>query len=222
MPEAGKAAGYERRRHRMTSDERREDFIEKSTKLFAQNGFESSTHELARRLGVTQPLLYRYFASKKELIEAVHEEVYIRMWKPEWGALIADRTQPLRWRLIEFYQRYTETIYDPDWIRLFLYSGLRGEEINRRYVALAVDRIVRPIIAEIRAAADLPAEPASQAEIDAVLAIHGGIFYFGVIKLVYEQDTPDQKDRVITFSVDAMISTLKQEMRVAQSAPRAG
>ncbi len=216
MPESGTAPGGGTQRRRLTSDERRAEFIQKSIKLFAQEGFESSTRELARRLGVTQPLLYRYFPSKQDLIKAVHEEVYIGMWQPDWEALIADRARPLRDRLIEFYQRYTEAIFHPDWIRIFLYSGLKGEEINRHYVGLAVDRILRPIIAEIRAEAKLPPKPASQAEIDAVLAIHGGIFYYGVIKLVYEQASPDRKDRVIAFSVDAMISTLTLEMREDQ------
>jgi len=222
MPRKGTAPKTDVRRRRLTSDERRTEFIQKSIKLFAQEGFESSTRELARRLEVTQPLLYRYFPSKRDLIEAVHEEVYIGMWQPEWEALIADRNRPLRDRLIEFYRRYTEAIFHPDWIRIFLHSGLKGEEINRHYVGLAVDRILRPIIAEIRAEAKLPPKPPSEAEIDAVLALHGGIFYYGVIKLVYEQVSPDRKDRVIAFSVEAMISTLTREMRESQRVPRAG
>ena len=78
------------KRRRLSSDERRSEFIDKAIEFFAQEGFESSTRELARRLGVTQPLLYRYFPSKQELVSAVYDEVYVRRWRPEWEELIAD------------------------------------------------------------------------------------------------------------------------------------
>ncbi len=58
-------------RKRMASEERRQEFLTKAIEFFAQEGFESSTRELARRLGVTQPLLYRYFPSKSDLISAL-------------------------------------------------------------------------------------------------------------------------------------------------------
>jgi hypothetical protein len=35
------------------------------------------TRDLARRLGVTQPLLYRYFPSKDDLIKEVYRTVYL-------------------------------------------------------------------------------------------------------------------------------------------------
>lgn len=198
-------------RKRLSSDERRAEFIRKSVELFAEDGFESSTRELARRLGVTQPLLYRYFPSKQDLISAVYEEVYLRRWKPEWEALIADRSRPLRERLVEFYGVYTDAIFHPDWIRIYLYSGLKGVEINARYMKLIVARILHPIFAEVRADAGLPYREPTESEIDAMWMIHGGIFYFGVIKLVYQKTPPDTKGTAIAFTVDAMIEGLKRQ-----------
>ena len=88
-------------RRRMASEERREEFLTKAIEFFAQEGFESSTRELARRLGVTQPLLYRYFPSKQDLISEVYDAVYVKRWKEEWSVLLADRSRPLRDRLLE-------------------------------------------------------------------------------------------------------------------------
>ena len=195
-------------RRRMPSDQRRQEFIDKSIKLFAEEGFESSTRELARRLGVTQPLLYRYFPSKQDLISEVYDQVYLRRWQPEWEALIADRNKPLKDRLIEFYSNYTDAIFHPDWIRIYLYSGLKGVEINSRYMDLVSNRILQPIIAEVRHLADLPVQKATPAEIDAAWMIHGGIFYFGVVKLVYEKQEAANKDQAIKFAVSAMIDSL--------------
>ena len=200
-------------RKRLSSDERRKEFIRKSVELFAEDGFESSTRELARRLGVTQPLLYRYFPSKQDLISAVYEEVYLRRWRPEWEALIADRSRPLRDRLIEFYGLYTDAIFHPDWIRIYLYSGLKGVEINARYMKLIVERIFTPIFSEIRADAGLPDRAPSDKEIDEMWMIHGGIFYFGVIKLVYQKTPPDTKSVAIGFAVDALTEGMKRGFR---------
>lgn len=197
-------------RKRLSSDERRREFIRKSIELFAEDGFESSTRELARRLGVTQPLLYRYFPSKQDLVSAVYEEVYLRRWRPEWSGLIGDRTRPLRERLVEFYDLYTDAIFHPDWIRIYLYSGLKGVEINARYMQLIVERIFTPIFHEIRADAGLAPRALTEKEIDEMWLIHGGIFYFGVIKLVYQKTTPDTKATAIGFGVDSLIAGLKR------------
>jgi AcrR family transcriptional regulator len=206
-------AGARPARRRLSSDERRKEFIRKSIELFAEDGFESSTRELARRLGVTQPLLYRYFPSKQDLVSAVYEEVYLRRWQPEWHDLIADRSRPLRDRLIEFYSLYTDAIFHPDWIRIYLYSGLKGVEINARYMKLIVERIFTPIFSEIRAHAGLPDRAPTEKEIDEMWLIHGGIFYFGVIKLVYQKTPPDTKDVAIGFAVDALIEGMKRGFR---------
>jgi len=206
-------ADTEKTRRRLSSDERRAEFIQKSIKLFAEEGFESSTRELARRLGVTQPLLYRYFPSKQDLVAAVYDEVYLRRWQPEWEDLIADRTRPLADRLTEFYGHYTDAIFHPDWIRIYLYSGLKGVEINTRYMDLVVSRILTPIIAEARAEAGMNPRPPSNEELDAVWMIHGGIFYFGVVKLVYENKDPAGKHTAIPFVVDALIEGLKRQFQ---------
>jgi AcrR family transcriptional regulator len=81
----------EPKRRRLPSAERREEFILKAIDFFAEEGFESSTRGLARKLGVTQPLLYRYFPSKEDLISEVYDAVYVQRWQPEWGELLADR-----------------------------------------------------------------------------------------------------------------------------------
>lgn len=200
-------------RKRLSSDERRAEFIRKSIELFAEEGFESSTRDLAKRLGVTQPLLYRYFPSKEDLISAVYDEVYLRRWKPEWKDLICDRSRPLRDRLVDFYMVYTDAVFHPDWIRIFLYSGLRGEDINKRWLGVVRERIFRPILDEVRAEAGQSPRAPTEDEIDAMWVTHAGIFYYGVIKIVYEDTPATAKRRAISFALDGMIRTLTEEMQ---------
>ncbi len=203
-------------RKRLPSDVRRLEFISKAVEFFAEEGFESSTRELAKRLGVTQPLLYRYFPSKDDLISEVYDTVYVSRWQEEWEGLIADRNQPLEDRLATFYNAYTDVIFRPDWIRIYLYSGLKGVDINRRYMKLVRQKILEPIIAECRHMADLSPRPATDREIEFAWVMHGGIFYYGVIKLVYEQTEPTGKSKAIEMTIGAFIQGLLKEFEKAQ------
>ena len=143
-------------RRRLSSAERRAEFIAKAIEFFAEEGFESSTRGLARRLGVTQPLLYRYFPSKEDLVREVYDAVFVNRWRPEWAQIIADRDTPLRERMIALYEAYTDVIFDRIWFRIYLFSGLRGIDINRQYMALVRERMIVPLIAEALADAGLP------------------------------------------------------------------
>ena len=135
---------------RRSPEARREEFIRKAAEFFAEEGFGGGTRELASKLGVTQPLLYRYFPSKDELIQAVYRSVYLDRWKPEWDELLGDRSKPIRLRLQQFYEAYTDAIFTREWIRIYLFSGLKGVEINRWYVGVVESRILNRIVEEYR------------------------------------------------------------------------
>src|SRR5205814_7404762 len=93
---------------RLSPDDRRKEFVGKATEFFADEGFGGGTRDLARRLGVTQPLLYRYFPSKDDLIKEVYRTVYLEPLDTGWEKLLTDRSRPIRDRLQEFYNAYTK------------------------------------------------------------------------------------------------------------------
>lgn len=198
------------RRKRMASAERREEFLSKAIEFFAQEGFESSTRELARRLGVTQPLLYRYFPSKKDLISEVYDRVYVQRWRDEWADLLTDRSRPVRDRLVEFYTAYTEVVFKDEWMRIFLFSGLKGVDINRRYMKLVRERILEPILCEIRHEAGCEDLEPTEEEVEFAWITHGGIFYYGVRTLIYEASVLNNQAFVIETSIDAFLKHVGQ------------
>jgi AcrR family transcriptional regulator len=56
---------------RLPVDERRRQLLERATELFATHGYdELSMAKLAREAGISKPLLYHYFPSKRDLFEA--------------------------------------------------------------------------------------------------------------------------------------------------------
>src|SRR6201998_375242 len=95
---------------RLSPDDRRKEFVARAAEFFSEEGFGGGTRDLARRLGVTQPLLYRYFPSKDDLIKEVYRTVYLEPLDPGWERLLADRSRPMRERLREFYSAYTSVI----------------------------------------------------------------------------------------------------------------
>jgi AcrR family transcriptional regulator len=144
------------KQRRLSPDDRRKEFVAKATEFFAEEGFGGGTRDLARRLGVTQPLLYRYFPSKDDLIKEVYRTVYLGPLDTGWEKLLADRSRPIRHRLQEFYSAYTDAIFTRKWLRIYLYSGLKGLDINRWYVGVVRDKILTRIIRECRHEAGLP------------------------------------------------------------------
>lgn len=57
---------------RLPAAQRREQLLDTAVALFAERGFGgSTTADLAKAAGVTEPIIYRHFASKKDLFIAV-------------------------------------------------------------------------------------------------------------------------------------------------------
>lgn len=198
------------KRKRLPSGERRAEFIEKAIAFFAEEGFESSTRELAKRLGVTQPLLYRYFPSKDDLISEVYQTVYVRRWRTRWIEIIADRSRPLDARLRQFYACYIDAISNDAWVRIFLFAGLKGVEINARYLDVVREKILDPIVVEARAEDGWSTEDISDAERSFAWLIHGGLFYSVVRDVVYDDAPVLDREQNIAAAVEAMLSGLKR------------
>ncbi|PLP98196.1 TetR family transcriptional regulator [Cupriavidus pauculus] len=180
--------------------------VEKAIEHFTRNGFGGSTRELAKQIGVTQPLLYRYFASKDALIERVYNEVF--QWRPDWDRQITDRSLPLTERLYAFYLDYSSVILREEWIRLFIFAGLTHEGINNKYLSKLRTKVFLPVLAEVREAFDIAAPRTAaetDAEIEMIWSLHAAIFYIGVRKWVYGLKVPADMDALITQKVDMFL-----------------
>jgi AcrR family transcriptional regulator len=199
-------------RTRLQGGERERIIAQEAVKFFAEVGFDGDTRELARRLGVTQSLIYRYFPTKAALIDRVYQEVYVGRWNPYWESIIADRSMPLESRLIRLYTDYARTALTWDWVRIFMFSGLRNEDINKRYLQFLRSRILEPVATELRATLGLP--PPSElalttAEVELVWGINARVFYWGQRHWIF--DVPMEED------LDSMIHlTIRHFMKGAQ------
>jgi AcrR family transcriptional regulator len=210
------------RRARISPQERHKEFVRKAVELFSEVGFEAGTRELAQRLGVTQPLLYRYFPSKDDLIAAVYREIYVDRWKPQWREGLLDESRPIRERILAFYEDYTDTIFTPEWLRIYLFAGLRGVDINKRYTTTVEHEIIRPIALATRKAFGLKdTEPVTAEELELFWTLQGGIFYYGVREVVYGFKMPVDRQTMIRNSVDTFLEGVSSVLkRIAKKPER--
>ncbi len=73
---------------RMKAADRREQLLATGRRLFAQQGYEgTSLDEIASAAGVTKPIVYRHFPSKRELYLVVLEEHLSVLIRKLWIAL---------------------------------------------------------------------------------------------------------------------------------------
>lgn len=202
---SAKAAAAPRRR-RLSPEDRRREILQAATTFFSEEGFNGGTRELALKLGVTQPLLYRYFPSKDHLIREVYRTVYLERWDPRWDRLLTNRTLPIRERFAEFYRSYTDVIFTREWMRIYLFSGLKGLDINRWYLDVVQKKILTRIIQEYRHEVGLPPQKKPSAiELELAWALHSGIFYYGVRKLIYEAPVLEDKNEVISVTLNVFL-----------------
>ncbi|MDE2604913.1 MAG: TetR/AcrR family transcriptional regulator [Burkholderiales bacterium] len=198
----------QRKRQRLPPADRERQIIEGAIAYFAETGFSGQTRELSKRLGITQPLLYRYFENKQALIDRVYETVFAGRWDPSWIALLQDRSLPLRERLIEFYRRYSEATYRPEWIRIYMHAGLSSPTLNRRYIQLVRRELMPVYCRELRHHCGLADTevPVTEQEIEFVWSLHGGIFYQAMRRHVYRTRIQVDFMTHVTYAVDTFLA----------------
>ena len=167
------------RRGRMTSAQRRAAIAAAALRLFSERGFRgTTTRELAAAVGVTEPVLYEHFKSKRDLyrviIEAKSEEGRERA-----GALLAPYTErnddrgffgTMAALLLERY------VQEPEYARLLLHLAVEGDELAGLFYQrqiLAYHKLVASYIARrVRHGAFRPIDPALAARAFLSMPVH--------------------------------------------------
>lgn len=209
-----RAAGADERvptGRRLSPEARERQIVEGAIAYFAEVGLDGHTRELARRLGITQPLLFRYFPTKAALIERIYEEVYLKRWDAGWERIVRDTALPCLERFRRFEIDYQRRIDDYSWLRIFVSAGLKGFDLPSRYLGLVKERIFAPLLEGMRAESELPspgAQPLSADEFELLFGIHGALVYVGLRSRVYGMDGTADRDAVRAAMLDAALPGL--------------
>ena len=139
MSARGSARSGRRTRERLPAAERRASIVDAALRVFVAGSYASATTaEIAREAGVSEPIIYRHFASKRELYFACLEEAWRRLAAAPGleEALVSERplealaghvreALPLRVTLANLWmQAITEAGADPE-VRRFVRRHVR-------------------------------------------------------------------------------------------------
>ncbi|HEX5449151.1 MAG TPA: TetR/AcrR family transcriptional regulator [Gaiellaceae bacterium] len=78
-------------KRRLTAEERRQDVLLAACRVFGERSYRgSTTAEIARASGISEPILYRHFGSKRDLYLACLDESWRRLREAAETAIAAD------------------------------------------------------------------------------------------------------------------------------------
>jgi AcrR family transcriptional regulator len=82
---------------RLPAEQRKAAVLDCACTMFATGSYRgTTTADIARQAGVTEPILYRHFASKRDLYLAVLEESWSRL-RALWEEVVAAEEDPKLW-----------------------------------------------------------------------------------------------------------------------------
>jgi AcrR family transcriptional regulator len=137
---------------RMRAEDRRAAIVRSAIHLFAQKGFRgATTRELASVLGVTEPVLYQHFKTKRDLYNAIIDA------KAKQASRRVHTLQPYADSNDDrtFFTRVGEVILeryekDPETTRLLLFASLEGHESSGEFFERMFTDFYRLVLEYIR------------------------------------------------------------------------
>jgi AcrR family transcriptional regulator len=124
---------------RLSATERKQAIVEAAIRLFSEKGFHGvTTRELAQAVGVSEPILYQHYQTKRELYAAIIEskscEVEAKLSPMNAGvADLSGSDRDILLAVARNIARWHEE--DPTLSRLLLYSALEGHEFSDMFFA---------------------------------------------------------------------------------------
>jgi AcrR family transcriptional regulator len=162
----------------MAAAERRQALIEAAIPVFADGSYRGvTTAEIARAAGVSEPILYRHFDSKRELYLAAVEHQW-SLVRAEWERLEADATDSNEWlsRMAKAKASLTGSKFRLAelWVQALSEAGEEPE--LRRYLRTHLREVHDYLAAAIRRAqASGAINPGRDPEAEAWIFLAGGV-----------------------------------------------
>jgi AcrR family transcriptional regulator len=119
---------------RLSAADRRQQLLEVALPIFARNGYHSaSMNEIAEAAGVTKPVLYQHFESKRDLYQALLNEVGARLLNAiiKGAGVASDGREQTELGFRAYFRWVAE---DNDAFRLLFGGGTRRDDEFARFV----------------------------------------------------------------------------------------
>ena len=142
---------------RLPAPERRRQLLDTAIRVFAETGFHDTTmHQIAETAGVTKPVLYQHFASKRDLYLAVLEDVGARLRTAVVEAAGTGSTP--RAQVDAGFRAYVQAVVEDRWGFRLLLSGVNRQDPEFNLVSSRVEHLLAASIADLIAVEGMPTE----------------------------------------------------------------
>jgi hypothetical protein len=108
-----------------------------------------------------------------------------------------------------------DRVFEYNWVRIFVFSGMKSFDINKRYLDIIRKEIIEPACCELRHELKLPSSdevPLSERETEMFWGLHGRIFYLAIRRFVYDTPTPGDLDDIVRDAVRGFLEGSKVVM----------
>jgi AcrR family transcriptional regulator len=139
----------ERPAGRMSAGDRRQQILDVAIRLFSQKGFRgTTTKEIALAAGVNEAIIFRHFATKKELYAAILDKKACMIEEDGRHAETEEAMQQgddrkalesIAFHILQSHER------DDAFMRLLLYSALEGHELAEMFYRTQITRYYREL-----------------------------------------------------------------------------
>ncbi|MDA8363196.1 MAG: TetR/AcrR family transcriptional regulator [Gammaproteobacteria bacterium] len=141
-----------KKRKRLTAEERRELIVRQAIALFAEQGFrDTRVKDIADKVGTSDALVFQHFPTKRDLYDAILDELCARRHFTEVEQLLYYEPQydveDVLTRLSVWVLDRTET--EPAWLRLILYAALEQDDATADLTREHFQRIIDYVAYEI-------------------------------------------------------------------------
>lgn len=198
---------------RLTSQARRAAILDAAIRLFSEKGFRGvTTRELAAELGVSEPVLYQHFSTKRDLYRAIIEEKTVCAerqvptdFEPVFENVTDDRSLLLKLAhgIIDWH-----TI-DPSYTRLLMFSALERHELSRMFI----ERYTKAFIAGLAHFFEGRVSEGVYRQLDPWLAAHtfiGLASHYGMTQAIFQPCPPNlPQDRAVEGFVDIFFEGIR-------------
>lgn len=203
-------------KHRLPSAERKAAIVKAAFELFAKNGFRgTTTREIAAAVGVSEPVLYQHFVTKRELYTAIIDKMIesgtaedIRRLE-DLGNGVEDRAffTELAQHILRWY------LQDTSRIRLLLFSALEGHElaelwqqrVSTRFLGFVEQYIARRAASGAFFVADPPV---------AARYFTGAVGQYGLMRALFQCPPPARtQDEVVDEFVTLFLQSIRAGSR---------
>ena len=195
---------------RMKGVDRRAAIVAAAIRLFAEKGFRgTTTRELAAALGVTEPVLYQHFKTKRDLYTAIIETKAGEGMEKSGRLQQCLRGDDDRALLTELagliLNHYDE---DPAYSRLLLFSALEGHELAALFFQRQIVQFFNSVAAyfrrRVRAGAIRPVNPQTAAR-----SFIGMVSYHGQLQLLFGAQPGISRKKLIDELVNLFLDRLR-------------